>query len=93
MGRAGGGEGGRICDPDSRTPAEQLELLDDRRELAESIVLEEDLERYRLELTEGELRGPLVVKGPEGEGWRAVAEGSAVGPSRTASRAPTTSER
>lgn len=65
-------------DLDSRSPEELVELFEDRQRLAESIFLEEDLEWYRVQLTEAELRNLLVVKGPEDEGWRAVADGNDV---------------
>ena len=61
-------------DLDSRSPDELLELLGDPQELAESIFLEEDLEWYRIQFTEEELRHLLVVKGPDDEGWRAVTD-------------------
>ena len=65
-------------DLESRSLEEMIASFEERRELAESIFLEEDLEWYRLRLTEEELRNLLVVKGPEDEGWRAVADGNDV---------------
>ena len=63
-------------DLESRSIEELVALLEDPQRLAASIFFEEDLEWYRIELTEEELRDVLVVKGPDGEGWRAVADGN-----------------
>ena len=66
-------------DPD--TLDDRKELLDalvDRKPLAESIFGEADRDWYRLVLSEHELRGLEVVRGPENEGWRAVAKGGLI---------------
>ncbi|WP_049998671.1 hypothetical protein [Halococcus sediminicola] len=66
-------------DPD--TLDDRKELLDalvDRKPLAESIFGEADRNWYRLVLSEHELRGLEVVRGPENEGWRAVAKGGLI---------------
>ncbi|WP_254535311.1 hypothetical protein [Halomarina litorea] len=60
-------------DLDDRSVEELAELLEDPQRLAESVFLERDLAWYRLTLTEAELRGLVVVEGPDGEGWRGVA--------------------
>lgn len=62
-------------DIESSPPEELITSLEDRQELAESVFFEEDLEWYKIRLEEQELRNLLVVKGPEDEGWRAVADG------------------
>jgi hypothetical protein len=66
-------------DVESRSPEELIGSFEERQRLAESIFLEEDLEWYRLSVSEAELRNLLVVKGPEDEGWRTVAEGNEIG--------------
>lgn len=65
-------------DVESRSAEELVERFDDPERLAKSIFFDEDLSWYRVELTEEELRNLLVVKGPEDEGWRAVAEGNSI---------------
>lgn len=52
--------------------------LRERKPLAESIFAEQNYEWYRLVLSEDELRGLEVVKGPDDEGWRAVAKGGLI---------------
>ncbi|MFC5969908.1 hypothetical protein ACFPYI_01055 [Halomarina salina] len=62
------------ADVESCSTDELFELLGDPQRLAESFLREEDLDWYRLRFTEQELRNLMVVKGPEDEGWRAVAD-------------------
>ena len=66
-------------DPDTLDGREELlEALVERKPLAESVFAETDREWYRLVLSEHELRGLEVVRGPDNEGWRAVAKGGLI---------------
>lgn len=60
------------------TREELLDELIERKPLAESVFAEQDCEWYRFTLAENELRGLEVVKGPDNEGWRAVAHGGLI---------------
>ena len=57
---------------------ELLAELNERKPLAESIFADRECEWYRLVLSEEELRSLEVVKGPDDEGWRAVAKGGLI---------------
>jgi hypothetical protein len=58
--------------------ADLLEELIERKPLAESVFAERDRQWYRFTLSGNELRGLEVVRGPDDEGWRAVARGGLV---------------
>ena len=51
-----------------------LEELAGRKPIAGSMFAARDLDWYRLELTEDELRDLALVKGPEDEDWRSVVD-------------------
>ncbi|PSP86932.1 hypothetical protein BRC90_11995 [Halobacteriales archaeon QS_4_69_34] len=55
-----------------------LEELIERKPLAESVFAERDRQWYRFTLSGNELRGLEAVRGPDDEGWRAVARGGLV---------------
>lgn len=66
-------------DPDTIDDRDELlQELIDRKPLSESVFAETDCEWYRIVLSENELRGLEVVRGPEDEGWRAVAKGGLI---------------
>ena len=70
----GDSEGDDLSADDRHSTAELVEQLVVRKPIAHTIFNENDLDWFFVDLRAEELSELHVIKGPEGEGWRAVAD-------------------